>query len=188
MFKPQLPIDAETAAYHEAGHITFAYFVQWCTKKVELIEQNGRIVNAVTTYNFKEDEKIVKSLSDQQIFNTLTQDEKNRIYGVIHKRCTSLLGGPITEAFLINGINFKGQLPIDLRGPDAINSYDLEKLMRHIYNEHNLVQNSLMQLTPITLQKIFWKSIESIAKKILNTKDFTLSQNEIESILFINRN
>jgi len=107
MLKPQFPIDAEVSAFHEAGHITFAYFVQWCTKKVELREQNGRIINAVTTYDFKEDEKIVKSLSDQQVFNALTKDEKSRLYGVIHKRCTSLLGGPITEAFFINGINLK---------------------------------------------------------------------------------
>jgi len=64
-----------------------------------------------------------------------------------------------------------------------MNSFSLENLMSQIYNEHNLVQNSLIQLTPIAQQEIFWKSISSIANKILSSKSFSLTQDEIELIL-----
>jgi len=179
----KLPLNAKIAAYHEAGHIIFAYFVQWSVKKVELTMNNNEIKNAITSYDFKDDETMVKSLTNEVQLNELTLEEKGKLYGIIHKRCASLLGGPIAEALFINGVNSQDKLPIDLRGPDFLNSHNIESIMMQIFKEDELVKKSLNEYILLAKTQIFWKSITLIAEEILSKESFVLNQQDIELTL-----
>lgn len=178
-----IPTDAKRAAFHESGHIVCAYFVQWAASDVKLTITNGRTQNAVTTYNFLEDIRIVQVLENPNSLSSLTEDEKERFQGVLINRCVSLLGGPIAEALFLNGVDFIGKIEIDIRGPDSIRSFNLERLNFNIFKERNLVQNQLKDVTNILKMPIFWDSISKLADNILSAKGYQINQSKIEEIL-----
>ena len=174
------------AAYHEAGHIVFSYYVQWAAKEVKLLVDNNNVKQAITTYDFKGDEKIIKSLGDIQLIRELTADEQSRLYEVIHKRCKIVVAGPIAEAIYLEGgiTNRTGNLAIELDGLDESNFKILDHAINMLYGESTLFEESSKEVIgAIKLFPLLWDVISSIAEGILDSNTLALNRSEIESIL-----
>lgn len=91
-----------TASIHEAGHALAAYFVGWRVDNIRLeIDQQNLLKFGATAYIKDEDDKIVETVlhyqAQPELYESLTDDEKENIPSVIDKRIAVLISGPVTE-------------------------------------------------------------------------------------------
>ncbi|MCK4664991.1 MAG: hypothetical protein KAT68_19130 [Bacteroidales bacterium] len=114
-------------------------------------------------------------------------DEKRQKYCqvVASKRINSLLGGPITEAYYIQGINTMRELEINFNDPDyktayLIRSFQLATMKNYL--PYNIIHDTMM-LCGIIKLSIFWTSIKKISHILLKSDTHTLERVKIEKIL-----
>lgn len=180
--KKEAPLEVRAAAFHEAGHIVYAYFAQWQVREVILDVRNGQVINGVTRYDFGGERTLVQALTDDQLRTSLTAEQFQALEQIATRRCLTLIGGPVAEAYFYKGINYEGEIQIDFRGPDMSLSYHIEDLVFNLFGVNQFVQQHLQSVLTLTKHTAFWASITAVASNLLKN-NYQLSQQEIEQIL-----
>ena len=118
-------------------------------------------------------------------FYSLPENVRVNAPQVAFKICGTLLGGPVSEAIFKAGIEFEGELPIEVAGPDLLRVTSINQLLSTIDGQHNpnYVNDSLHGIVPLLRKEEAWKAIINLAEDILQAPNKMLSREEIESSL-----
>ena len=179
----------EQGAYHESGHIIMAYLSKFKADNVSLILNDPG--SGFTKFDYG-DFRITLLIAamqnyskDPSIFNELDSNIKKAASQVGFKIAGTLMGGPVSEAFYKSGIDFNGELPIEMSGPDlmTVESIDLCLSQMTLNHDPNFIYNTLTGVVSLIKQESVWKSIEHLSATILKSPNKQLSRLEIEDSL-----
>ena len=158
----------EQGAFHESGHIIMAYLSKFKADNVSLILNDPG--SGFTKFDYG-DFRITLLIAamqnyskDPSIFNELDSNIKNAASQVGFKIAGTLMGGPVSEAFYKSGIDFNGELPIEMSGPDlmTVESIDLCLSQKTLNHDPNFINNTLTGVVSLIKQESVWKSIEHL--------------------------
>lgn len=174
------------AAYHESGHVVMAYLTGFKSDFTELILEDPGSGRTKFDYGDQRITLIIAAMqnyiSDPSIYNGLPNNLKSVCCQLAFKICGTLMGGPVGETFFKEGIDFKGQLPIEMSGPDLISVNNIHACLMNNIQGHNpdYIRESLINVTEMIQQAETWKAIEHLATKILDSPKKHLDREEIE--------
>ena len=178
----------EVAAYHESGHIAFAYFVGFACTGVSL--DYGEAGDAWTKMDYGQDTMLAAAILnyDQhpEIFDGLPSSMKSSSPGLAHRLCSMICGGPVAETFFTHGIEFKGDLGVEMGGPDLQRVKAIDRFLAQILkakHRGDYVLYILRNVATLTQTDEFWNAIQELAKAILADPKKTLTRAKVEEVL-----
>jgi hypothetical protein len=177
----------ELGAFHESGHIIMAYLVGFKAQSVALsIDEPGV---GCTKFDYGQDALLIASIlnaiNDGGFFNSLPIEIKKRSLLTATRISHTLLGGPLAEALYKVGIDFVGNLEIDMRGPDVVSVENADYFLSCIDKNHrsDFLSHLLMQMADLIKNDNFWNAIKHLSDAILKSPNKCLTQEEIEKSL-----
>jgi hypothetical protein len=181
----------ERAAYHESGHIVFAYLNGYSCEGVQLdrsVEMDKEIWSGQSRIDYHTDAFIVSKLigvdADADFFEQVPHSTKQKAVAVARRLARVYLAGSLTEAIYENGGDPNVPFPIETEWLDLIRveylNYALEK-MDGQHQPAEFIPSLFTNLLKAVESPDIWYAIESIARKLRVTKRMNRSQ--IEEIL-----
>lgn len=178
-------------AFHEAGHVCVAKFAEFDVDSVMIDPEKPG--TGITKINYKDSLDVVNALFEldhsSKSFNSLTNEKKSKVIPTIHKLIDSLLGGPLVEARhkALRDKQDNTEVIVEYSDFKMTNTImrSLVNLAPHFNQtlDQKYVFRKVDDLNDILTLEEFWKSIDEIAKRILNSKTFRLSKDEIDKTL-----
>jgi hypothetical protein len=179
----------QQCAFHESGHIVMAYLSRFKCDSVTILEDGSGDAFTKFDYGKSPMTELIASLVNfseyPQMFYSLPLNVRAAAPQVALKICGTLLGGPVSEALYKVGVDFEGDLPIEVAGPDLQRVTSIDHLLRTIDPNHkpNYINEALGSVVQLIRNKQTWEAIEALSKEILNSKTKSLSRVEIENSL-----
>lgn len=178
----------EVCAYHESGHILFAYLCGYSCKEVQLImegNENGFTSYAVIDYG-KDSyyaSKFIGSDASTEFFNCLALGEKLQAIEVGRRLARIFLGGSVAAAVFNNDGNVQIPLPMQIDYVDLLRVEFIHYVIKELsidkeegFIEHGL-QDALYTLTNVNI----WETVVDLAGRLLKVNH--LDKNDIEECL-----
>lgn len=178
----------EFCAYHEAGHILFAYLCGYHCRHVELVsESNDEGFSSVAIIDYGKDSamaaRFMTGTEDSDYFQCLSLGEKLESIEVGRRLARILLGGSVAVAIFNNGGNAHIPLPIQIDYSDLRRADFIHQVIASISvdKEENFIEHGLQDAW-YTLSNInIWNTVEDLARQLLKSNE--LDQNDIEECL-----
>jgi hypothetical protein len=180
--------ECELCAYHECGHILFAYLCGYSCKEVQLIDEGNE--NGFTSYaliDYGKDaffaSKFATADNAIDFFKCLALGEKLEAIEVGRRLARVFLGGSVAAAVFNNGGNVQIPLPMQIDYIDLIRVEFIHYVIKELSvdKEENFIEHGLREAL-YTLSNInIWKTIADLAFKLLQSKH--LDKNDIEECL-----
>jgi hypothetical protein len=180
----------EQNAYHESGHILMAYLSGFKCENVTLLQDGSG--NAFTRFDYGNPKlnlliaAIVNFNEDSEMYNSLSPNLKSETKLAALKMGGTLLGGSVAEHLFKSGSDFKGELEMEISGPDltrVLSIYSLLLSLNLQTHNPNYIAKELEKIALFFQQENIWNSIEALSKKILSSPTKSLSQEQIEKSL-----
>jgi hypothetical protein len=180
--------ECEICAYHESGHILFAYLCGYRCKEVQLIDEdneNGFTSFAVIDYATDAQYAAKFSTGDDAIdyFKCLALGEKLEAIEVARRLARIYLGGSVAAAVFNNAGNVQIPLPMQIDYMDLVRVEFIHYIIRELSvdQEENFIEHGLQDAL-YTLSNInIWDTIVDLATRLLQSNH--LDQNDIEECL-----
>ena len=180
--------ECEVCAYHESGHILFAYLCGYSCKEVQLINEGNE--NGFTSYaliDYGKDShyasKFIGSDTSTEFFNCLALGEKLEAIEVGRRLARIFLGGSVAAAIFNNDGNVQIPLPMQIDYVDLLRVEFIHYVIKEVsvdqeegFIEHGL-QEALYTLTNVNL----WETVVDLAGRLLKANH--LDKNDIEECL-----
>jgi hypothetical protein len=178
----------EVCAYHESGHILFAYLCGYSCKEVQLINEGNE--NGFTSYaliDYGKDSynasKFIGSDTSAEFFNCLALGEKLEAIEVGRRLARIFLGGSVAAAKFNNDGNVQIPLPMQIDYLDLLRVEFIHYVIKEVsidqeegFIEHGL-QEALYTLTNVNI----WETVVDLAGRLLKANH--LDKNDIEECL-----
>ena len=178
----------EVCAYHESGHILFAYLCGYSCKEVQLINEGNE--NGFTSYaliDYGRDSyyasKYIGSDTSTDFFNRLALGEKLEAIEVGRRLARIFLGGSVAAAVFNNDGNVQIPLPMQIDYVDLLRVEFIHYVIKEVsvgqeegFIEHGL-QEALYTLTNVNI----WETVADLAGRLLVANH--LDKNDIEECL-----
>jgi len=178
----------EVCAYHESGHILFAYLCGYSCKEVQLINEGNE--NGFTSYaliDYDKDSyyasKFIGSDTSAEFFNCLALGEKLEAIEVGRRLARIFLGGSVAAAIFNNDGNVQIPLPMQIDYLDLLRVEFIHYVIKEVsidqeegFIEHGL-QEALYTLTNVNI----WETVVDLAGRLLKANH--LDKNDIEECL-----
>jgi hypothetical protein len=178
----------ELCAYHESGHILFAYLCGYRCIEAQLIDEGNE--NGFTSYaliNYGKDacyaSKFTSADNAIDFFKCLSLGQKLEAIEVGRRLARIFLGGSVAAAVFNNKGNVQIPLPMQIDYIDLIQVEFIHYVIQELsvdkdenFIEHGL-QDALYTLSNINV----WDTIEDLAKRLLQRN--RLDRNDIEECL-----
>jgi hypothetical protein len=178
----------EVCAYHEAGHILFAYLCGYNCKEVQLIDEGNE--NGFTSYaliDYGKDSyyasKFTTADNAIDFFRCLALGERLEAIEVGRRLARIFLGGSVAAAVFNNDGNVQIPLPMQIDYMDLIRVEFIHYVIQELsidkeesFIEHGL-QDALYTLSNVNI----WNTIVDLATKLLESNH--LEKNDIEELL-----
>jgi hypothetical protein len=178
----------EVCAYHESGHILFAYLCGYSCKEVQLINEGNE--NGFTSYaliDYGKDSynasKFIGSDTSAEFFNCLALGEKLEAIEVGRRLARIFLGGSVAAAIFNNDGNVQIPLPMQIDYLDLLRVEFIHYVIKEVsidqeegFIEHGL-QEALYTLTNVNI----WETVVDLAGRLLKANH--LDKNDIEECL-----
>ena len=179
----------EQNAYHESGHILMAYLSGFKCENVTLLQDGSG--NAFTKFDYGNPNlnlliaAIVNFNEDSEMYNSLSPNLKSQTQLASLKMGGTLLGGSVAEHLFKSGSDFKGELEMEISGPDLTRVLSIDSLLSSLNLAHNpnYIAKELEKIALFFQQENAWNSIEALSKEILSSPTKSLSQKQIEKSL-----
>lgn len=180
----------EQNAYHESGHIIMAYLSGFKCENVTLLQDGSG--NAFTRFDYGNPNlnlliaAIVNFNEDSEIYNSLSPNLKSQTQLAALKMGGTLLGGSVAEHLFKSGSDFKGELEMEISGPDLTRVLSIDSLLSSLNpktHNPNYIAKELEKIALLFQQENVWNSIETLSKEILLSPTKILSQKQIEKSL-----
>jgi len=178
----------EICAYHESGHILFAYLCGYSCREVQLIGEDNE--NGFTSYaliDYGKDSfyasKFTTADNSIDFFKCLALGERLEAMEVARRLTRIYLGGSVAAAVFNNGGNVQIPLPMQIDYMDLIRVEFVHYVIKELSvdKEDNFIEHGLQDAL-YTLSNInIWNTIVDLAKRLLKTNH--LDKNDIEECL-----
>jgi hypothetical protein len=178
----------ELCAYHESGHILFAYLCGYSCNYVELIDdKNEDDFTSIAMLDYGKDSHMASLLigpnADLDAFNSFNLAQKLECIEVGQRIARIFLGGSVAAAVFNNQGDVHIPLPMQIDFTDLLRVEFIQQVLKKLSNnndeefiEHYL-QDALYTLSNINV----WDTIVDLANRLL--KDNQLNKNDIEECL-----
>jgi len=178
----------EVCAYHESGHILFAYLCGYRCRHVELInEDNEEGYSSIAIIDYGKDaafaSKFMGPGSTVEFFRSLPLAEKLQSIEVGRRLSRIFLGGSVAAAVFNNGGNAHIPLPMQIDYLDLQRVEFIQQVMKQTstdedenFIEHGL-QDALYTLANINI----WETVADLASRLLVNRE--LDMGDIEECL-----
>ena len=126
--------------------------------------------------NFREDPDFYIDLPES--IRAHTEAVAFKISGVI-------VAGPVAEAYFRSGIDFQGELEIDLRGPDLTRMQNIDALLQTVTVNHPpcYINHQLAGVSHLMRDPIFWNAVQQLGNDVITSTSTSLGKLEIEASL-----
>jgi hypothetical protein len=177
------------AAYHESGHIIMAYLCGYkCDEVALLLSAPG---NGFSKIDYGDRRYLVLIASMQNyiqnpdFYNEIDSNLKKISPQIAIKACGTLMGGPVSEALYLNGVDFEGNLEIEMSGPDLTSVSNIDSFLYENTSNHNenFINMKLLEVTRLLKDKNFWNAVVNLSEAIINSPNMLLNRTEIEESL-----
>lgn len=178
----------EICAYHESGHILFAYLCGYSCMEAQLIKEHNE--NGFTSYaliDYGKDahlaEKFTGTNANIEFFKCLSLGEKLEAIEVGRRLARIFLGGSVAAAVFNNGGNVQIPLPMQIDYMDLVRTEFIHYVIREtsVDKEENFIEHGLQDAL-YTLGNInIWNTITDLAARLLQSNH--LDKNDIEECL-----
>jgi hypothetical protein len=178
----------EICAYHESGHILFAYLCGYRCKEVQLINEGNE--NGFTSYaliDYGNDSfyasKFVSTDTSTDIFKTLALGEKLEAIEVGRRLARIFLGGSVAAAVFNNDGNVQIPLPMQIDYLDLVRVEFIHYVIKELSvdQEENFVENGLQEALYTLTNVNIWDTVVDLAGRLLHSNH--LEKNDIEECL-----
>jgi hypothetical protein len=181
----------ERAAYHESGHIVFAYLCGYRCEGVQLerkTEKEMVLWSGHSYIDYGKDcfyvSKFIGGDADVAFFETLHPSEHAEAAAVAHRIAQVFLAGSLAEAIYANNGNTNINFPIDVEWLDLVRVEFLNYALTNLHCNHN-AEEFITALFTQMLKKLqapeVWYAIEHLGKLLRKTKKINGMQ--IEEVL-----
>jgi hypothetical protein len=177
----------DVCAYHESGHILFAYLCGYSCQEVQLIEGTNEDYSSYAIIEYGDEASIVSHFidgtADIDFFNCLSLEEKIKSIQVGRKLNRIWLGGSVTAAIYNNDGNVHIPLPMQIDFADLLRVEFIHSVLKTISteNEENLVENGLQDALYTLSNVNLWETVTDLANRLLKQKQLT--KGDIEECL-----
>ncbi len=180
--------ECEICAYHESGHILFAYLCGYTCRYAELInEHNEEDFASIAVINYGKDSYMVSKLTDLQhnvdYFSTLALGERLECIEIGHRLARIFLGGSATAAVFRNNGCAHIELPMQMDYTDLLRTEFIDSIIRElsIAPEEDFIESLLQDAFYTLANQNVWATIDDLAKRLLVSRQ--LNKNDIEECL-----
>lgn len=178
------------AAYHEAGHVYISYSVGYKVDNVSIFPETPGDGRTRTDFQPIVDKHIaLLEFNKILIFNnTRSTSDIDECVSIAQKIIEIIVAGSIAQS-KFETLRDKRRVVIDIFGRDKTNLVNVEQSLGYIqtYTPSSQQINStkfiVEKISYLIAKKQTWKTIDHIAKDILNSKEYSLDGQMIERIL-----
>lgn len=178
----------ELCAYHEAGHILFAYLCGYTCKEVQLIpENNEEGFSSYAVIDYGKDAWLASHfLSDQteiDFFKCLSLGERLESIEAGRRLARIFLGGSVAAAVYNNSGNVQIPLPMQIDLLDLMRVEFIQDVMREISSDgdDNFIEYGLQDALYTLSNVNVWQTVADLAARLLERN--LLDRNDIEECL-----
>lgn len=178
----------EICAYHESGHILFAYLCGYSCREVQLIDkgnENGFTSYALIDYGKDSHYASKFTTADNAIdfFRCLALGEKLEALEVGRRLARIFLGGSVAAAVFNNKGNVHIPLPLQIDYTDLLYVEFVHYIIRELSvdKEENFIEQGLQDALYTLGNVNVWNTIVDLATRLL--RDNHLNKNDIEECL-----
>lgn len=178
----------EICAYHESGHILFAYLCGYYCREVQLIDEGNE--NGFTSYaliDYGKDafyaSKFTTADNTIDFFRSLALGESLEAMEVGRRLARIFLGGSVAAAVFNNAGNVQIPLPMQIDYMDLVRVEFIHYVIKELAvdKEENFIEHGLQDAL-YTLSNInIWDTIVDLATRLLHSN--RLDKNDIEECL-----
>jgi hypothetical protein len=178
----------ELCAYHESGHILFAYLCGYSCNYVELInDKNEEDFTSIAMLDYSKDSRIASLFigpnANLDAFNSFNLAQKLECVEVGQRIARIFLGGSVTAAVFNNQGDVHIPLPMQIDFTDLLRVEFIQQVLKKLSNDNDeefiehYLQDALYTLSNINV----WDTIVDLANRLL--KNNRLNKNDIEECL-----
>ena len=178
----------EVCAYHESGHILFAYLCGYRCRHAQLIKDSGEEgYSSIAIIDYGKDSLIAsKFLSNHaniDTFNTFPLSQKLDSVEVGRRIARIFLGGSVAAAVYKNDGNVHIPLPIQIEYVDLLRVEFIQCVINEISseNEEDFIENGLQDALYTFNNSNVWNTVADLAERLVQSNE--LSQNDVEECL-----
>jgi hypothetical protein len=178
----------EICAYHESGHILFAYLCGYSCKEVQLIDEGNK--NGFTSYaliDYGKDSlyasKFTTADNAIDFFRCLALGEKLEALEVGRRLARIFLGGSVAAAVFNNKGNVQIPLPMQIDYMDLLRVEFIHYVIQELAvdKEENFIEHGLQDALYTLSNVNIWDTIVDLAARLLQFNH--LDKNDIEECL-----
>src|SRR5215216_1342944 len=178
----------EICAYHEAGHILFAYLCGYSCREVQLIEEmNEEGFSSYAMIDYGKDayltSRFIGDNPDIEFFKCLSLGEKLESIEVGRRLARVFLGGSVSAAVFNNAGNVQIPLPMQIDFIDLMRVEFIHYVIKEISmdQEELFIENGLQDALYTLANVNVWDTIVDLATQLLQHNQ--LDKNDIEECL-----
>ena len=178
----------EICAYHEAGHILFAYLCGYSCKEVQLIDEGNE--NGFTSYaliDYGKDSyyasKFTTADNGIDFFRCLALGERLEALEVGRRLARLFLGGSVAAAVFNNRGNVHISLPMQIDYMDLVRVEFIHYVIQELSvdKEENFIEHGLQDALYTLSNVNIWDTAVDLATRLLQSNH--LDKNDIEECL-----
>lgn len=178
----------EICAYHESGHIVFAYLCGYSCLEVQLINKlTPEGFSSYAMIDYGKDSFIASKLiglnMDPTFFKSFSLPEKLETIEIGQRLSRIYMGGSVATAIFLNNGNPNIPLPIQLDYTDLFRVENIKNITNELSknSEEDVIENSLKDVVYSFHSIHIWNAVNELAKKLLDSNH--LEKGDIEESL-----
>jgi hypothetical protein len=178
----------EICAYHESGHILFAYLCGYHCRHVELINENNEEgFSSVAIIDYGKDayiaSKFMGTEANIDYFRCLSLGEKLESIEVGRRLARIFLGGSVAAAVFNNNGNVHIPLPMQIDYMDLLRVEFIHYVIKEIAadKEENFIEHGLHDALYSLSNVNIWNTIDDLARRLLQYNQ--LDKGDVEECL-----
>lgn len=178
----------EICAYHESGHILFAYLCGYTCIEAQLInEQNENGFTSYAMIDYGNDAQFVSKFTasdaDTEFFRCLSLGQKLEAIEAGRRLARIFLGGSVAAAIFKNEGNVQIPLPMQIDYMDLVRTEFIHYVIREtsVDQEENFIEHGLQDALYTLSNPNVWMTISDLASRLLQSNH--LDKNDIEECL-----
>ena len=178
----------EICAYHESGHIVFAYLCGYTCLEVQLINKlTPEGFSSYAMIDYGKDalmaSKMIRLNNDPSYFQSLSLPEKLEAVEIGQRLSRIYMGGSVATAVFLNNGNPNIPLPIQLDYTDLFRVENIQNITKELSKnaEDDLIEHTLKDVVYSFHSIHIWNAVNELAKRLLDTNH--LEKGDIEECL-----
>jgi hypothetical protein len=187
-FQKKFAESCRVCAYHESGHILFAYLCGYRCKYVELVgSENENEYSSIALIDYGKDSFLASRFNGPkaslEFFTSLQLAQKLDAIEVGQRLARIYLGGSVAAAMFRNNGNPHIPLPIQLEYTDLVQVEFVHWILKELSSttEEHFIEHGLQEALYTISNINIWETVEDLAERLLDANQ--LNQNDIEECL-----